>query len=158
MHHRLLLEVKNICMYSVVIASIAITTGILIVVQASTLASIINAVAFNQQSLTNMLPLMLVLLSVMAGRAFLIWLNSLFADRAALTVKASLRARLLTHVQQLGPAFTVNGAPVNWRLPSMKGSKPLTLFSANSCPRSAPPCSFPASSASSCSLQTPFQA
>ncbi len=82
------------------------TGGILTILQAWYLASIINAVFLggaNRQMLT--VPLV-ILLVVIAAKAFSIWGAELSANAVAQRVKANLREMLLNHLAALGPAFT----------------------------------------------------
>ncbi len=80
--------------------------GLLTILQAWYLASIVNDVFLNgaiRSALT--LPLGL-LLAVMAAKALTIWGAEVSANLVAQRVKTDLRERLLTHLTALGPAFT----------------------------------------------------
>ncbi len=80
--------------------------GLLIIVQAWFLASIINNVFLNGMPRSALTwPLTFLLLTV-AARALSIWGADVSANLVAQRVKADLRRRLLTHLSALGPAFT----------------------------------------------------
>lgn len=82
------------------------TGGLLTIVQAWFLASIVNAVFINGLSRSALgLPLGL-LLAAVAAKALSIWGADVSANLVAQRVKATLRERLLNHLSALGPAFT----------------------------------------------------
>lgn len=82
------------------------TGGLLTIVQAWFLASIVNDVFLNglPRSLLGW-PLALLLLAI-AARALSIWGADVSANLVARRVKANLRERLLQHLSALGPSFT----------------------------------------------------
>ena len=80
--------------------------GLLTILQAWYLASIVNAVFLNGLTRAALaLPLGL-LLAVVATKALTIWGADVSANVVAQRVKTDLRERLLTHLAGLGPAFT----------------------------------------------------
>lgn len=105
---RLLAEMRRIYGYLGSMAGGAGITGLLIVVQAAALARIIQQVFLDRRGLAEVVGPLLVLLGAFTGRALLLWITSGLAASAAVTVKASLRERLVAHLQKLGPAFTAN--------------------------------------------------
>src|SRR6266567_7477084 len=108
MNKRLLHELRHMYVYLAAMALFAAMIGLLIVVQAAMLTHIINGVFLHEQTLPQVISLALILLAAIAGRALLIWGNSVVAAHAAATVKSSLRQRLLAHIQALGPVAIKN--------------------------------------------------
>lgn len=80
--------------------------GLLIILQAWTLASIVNNVFLNGLTRTALTVPLGVLLAVVAAKALTIWGSEVSANVVAQRVKTDLRERLLAHLAALGPAFT----------------------------------------------------
>jgi ATP-binding cassette, subfamily C, bacterial CydD len=80
-------------------------TVVLVIAQASLLATGISAVFLDGAGLTGLRPVLIGLAVVVALRAILAWAQEVAAQRAAATVKSQLRTRLLRHVLRLGPAW-----------------------------------------------------
>ena len=82
------------------------TGGLLTILQAWYLATIINQV-FRHGVTRDMLgPALYILLVVIICRALSIWATEVSANAVAQRVKTDLRERLLNHLTALGPAFT----------------------------------------------------
>ncbi|MGE0628505.1 MAG: thiol reductant ABC exporter subunit CydD [Hyphomicrobiaceae bacterium] len=77
--------------------------GLLVIVQAWLVASIIHAAAFGRSELLDIAHWLLALLPVFAARLIVTWQADQCAFRAAASVKRELRARLLRHIASLGP-------------------------------------------------------
>ncbi|MBA2678481.1 MAG: hypothetical protein H0U76_08835 [Ktedonobacteraceae bacterium] len=103
MNKRLLHEIHRVSL--VATGAIVILLGLCIVAQATLLTYVINGVFLRGQALSQVMPLVLILLGVIVGRALLIWGNTLVAAHIAASVKSSLRMRLIVHIQRLGPIF-----------------------------------------------------
>jgi thiol reductant ABC exporter CydD subunit len=80
--------------------------GVLTILQAWFLASIINAVFLQGTTLALLGMPLGILLVVIAAKAISIWGAELSANAVAQRVKTDLRGRLLEHITALGPAFT----------------------------------------------------
>ena len=80
--------------------------GILTIVQAWFLARVVNDVFLGGQLREAVLPLLGILLGALLLKSAFIWGADVSANAVAQTVKADLRARLLTHLSALGPAYT----------------------------------------------------
>lgn len=80
--------------------------GVLTIVQAWFLARVVNDVFLGGQLREAVLPLLGILLGALLLKSAFIWGADVSANAVAQAVKADLRARLLTHISALGPAYT----------------------------------------------------
>ena len=80
--------------------------GILTIIQAWFLARVVNDVFLGGQPREAVLPLLGVLLGALLLKSVFIWGADVSANAVAQAVKADLRARLLSHLSALGPAYT----------------------------------------------------
>ena len=78
-------------------------SGFLLIAQAWFLASTMNAVVFEKQTLTNVTHWLWLLLGVFIIRAILAWASEQAAFRASAKIKQQLRDRLHRHLQAIGP-------------------------------------------------------
>lgn len=78
-------------------------SGFLLIAQAWFLASTMNAVVFEKQTLTNVTHWLWLLLCVFIIRAILAWASEQAAFRASAKIKQQLRDRLHRHLQAIGP-------------------------------------------------------
>lgn len=81
------------------------TGGLLVVVQAWLLASVVDAAISQGVGLTEVQPWLWPLLGLFLGRAALAWMAERAAFRGAARVRLALRRRLVRHIQGLGPAY-----------------------------------------------------
>ncbi len=79
--------------------------GALFVVQAILLSGVANRVFRMGQTLSQVLPLLGLMLGLLVLRACLIWGQEVLAQRAASRVKGDLRQQLIAHFYALGPAY-----------------------------------------------------
>ncbi len=103
---RLLRQIRGVRTYLVVTVGLSVVIGVLIVVQAHYLSSIIHGVFLAGQTLDQIKMLLLSLLVVIMVRAALVWGSEVMANRIAGQVKTNLRERLFAHLLALGPAYT----------------------------------------------------
>ncbi|GAB4501543.1 MAG: thiol reductant ABC exporter subunit CydD [Anaerolineales bacterium] len=103
-------------------------TGLLTILQAWTLAQIINAVFLGRQSLTQVAPLLGVLLAIVLLRAAFIFGGEVNANSVAQTVKLEMRERLVTQIQALGPAFTQNERTGELAASALEGVEALEAY------------------------------
>lgn len=96
-------EMRFLLVGSVIAGSIV---GILPLFQAIFLSQIIVQVFLGSQSLKQVWPSLLTLLALLVLRACATGGNILLADCIAAYIKKEMRARLLTHLFALGPAYT----------------------------------------------------
>jgi len=82
---------------------IAPLTGILVVAQAWLLAHVIDAVAFQEAGLSEVMPAMLALLPVFLLRFVANWRSSRLGAEASLLIKSEVRSRLFEKLRRLGP-------------------------------------------------------
>ena len=75
------------------------------IAQMSFLSKIVGRVFLARESLTQVEPLLLLLLGAIGVRAALMWGREVTAQQGAMRVKSELRERLFTHLLQLGPTF-----------------------------------------------------
>jgi len=80
--------------------------GIMVVLQARILSRVVSQVFLEDQSLSGVGALLIVLLIIAMARAGLTWASEVTANRAAGQVKRALRERFFAHVLALGPAYT----------------------------------------------------
>ena len=80
--------------------------GLLTIWQAYLLSSTVNGVFLEGRTLAEVAPWLRVILLIIAGRAFLTWLNEVSANHIAVRIKTDLRERLFHHILSLGPAYT----------------------------------------------------
>jgi ATP-binding cassette subfamily C protein CydCD len=80
--------------------------GLLTIAQAYALSSTVNGVFLEGHTLSQISPWLRLILFIVAGRAFLTWLNEVSANAAAVRIKSDLRERLFSHILRLGPAYT----------------------------------------------------
>lgn len=87
-----------------VIAGLGI--GLMLIVQAHLLARIVDGTLWQQQSLADHWPLLLMLLAALLLRALLGMLREWLGQQASVRVRRNLRSLLLEHLDRLGPAYT----------------------------------------------------
>ena len=80
--------------------------GLLTIGQAYYLSSTVNGVFLEGQTLADVAGWLRLILILIAGRAFITWLNEVSANLVAVKIKSDLRERLFTHILKLGPAYT----------------------------------------------------
>lgn len=85
--------------------TIGTVNGLLLILQAWMLATVVNDVIINQQRLEDVLPWLLAMLAVLLIRSILAYLSEQIAFNAAARVKQSLRERLYRKLERLGPAY-----------------------------------------------------
>jgi ATP-binding cassette subfamily C protein CydD len=79
--------------------------GLLLILQAWSLAQVVHGVVFNNQSLAGVMPWLWLMLALLLIRAGLSYAGELAAFKAAAEVKQELRSRLLQQMQELGPLW-----------------------------------------------------
>ncbi|MGE5377476.1 MAG: thiol reductant ABC exporter subunit CydD [Bacteroidota bacterium] len=80
--------------------------GLLIIAQAYYISSVVNGVFLEGKTLANVTFWLQLILIVIAGRAFMTWINEVSANHLAVHIKTELRERLFEHILRLGPAYT----------------------------------------------------
>src|SRR6266498_2903614 len=80
--------------------------GLLTISQAYLLSSTVNGVFLEGQTLAEVADWLRLILVIIAGRAFLTWVNEVSANIVAVKIKSDLRERLFNHILNLGPAYT----------------------------------------------------
>lgn len=83
----------------------AAASAVLILLQAHLLARSLSDGILEQPAVGTLRDVLLALMLVLAARAVLTWCQQVAAQRAAATVKASLRRRMLRRTQELGPGW-----------------------------------------------------
>src|SRR5688500_5534342 len=106
MHRRLLSLTRDSrsALFLTVLSGFVI--GLLTISQAYLLSSTVNGVFLQGQTLAQVSHWLRLMLLVIAGRAFLTWVNEVSASAVAVKIKTDLRERLFSHILQLGPAYT----------------------------------------------------
>lgn len=80
--------------------------GVLTIAQAYFLSKTVNGVFLEGQTLGQVSSWLRLILVMIAGRAFLTWVNEVSANAVAVRIKTDLRERLFRHILDLGPAYT----------------------------------------------------
>jgi ATP-binding cassette subfamily C protein CydD len=107
---RLLREARAARGYVVLTAGLGLLTAVLVVAQALLLARVIAGTFLDGDRLGELTVPLLSLVGVVAGRAGTSWAQERYGHRAATTVIAQLRARLVAHVTAIG-AQALEGDP-----------------------------------------------
>ena len=89
--------------YVVLTAGLGLVTAALVVVQALLLARVVAGTVVDGERLGPLTTPLVALVAVVAARAATAWAQDRFGHRAATTVVAQLRARVVGHVVALGP-------------------------------------------------------
>lgn len=106
MHRRLLSLTRDSRAALVLTVLSGFLAGLLTISQAYLLSSTINAVFLQGQTLAEVAEWLQLILVIIAGRAFLTWVNEVSANIVAVRIKSDLRERLFNHLLNLGPAYT----------------------------------------------------
>jgi len=106
MHRRLLSLTRDSRTALILTVLSGFLAGLLTIWQAYLLSSTVNGVFLQKQTLTQVAPWLRLILMIIAGRAFLTWLNEVSANIVAVRIKTDLRERLFNHILNLGPAYT----------------------------------------------------
>lgn len=89
---------------------VAVTAGFLaavcVVAQGYVLSDAVNRVFLQRQNAEAVVPLLALLLGLALLRATIVWCSDVLAQRAANSLKGSLREALARHIMDLGPAYT----------------------------------------------------
>src|SRR5690349_9447238 len=80
--------------------------GLLTIAQAYLLSNTVNGVFLEGKTLAQVSQWLRLFLIVIAGRAFLTWVNEISANAVAMRIKTDLREHLFRHILRLGPAYT----------------------------------------------------
>ncbi|GAA1561817.1 thiol reductant ABC exporter subunit CydD [Kribbella lupini] len=99
---RLLRQAKAARLFMAGSVAIGVATGLLVILQAVLLARGISGVVLHGSGVAEVAWW---LAAVVAGRAVLMWLQEVVAQRAAAAVKSTLRRRVLEHSLKLGPSW-----------------------------------------------------
>src|SRR5829696_6675997 len=104
MHRRLLSLTRDSRTALLLTVLSGFLAGLLTIGQAYLLSSTVNGVFLQGQTLAQVMPWLQLMLVIIAGRAFLTWVNEVSANIVAVNVKTDLRERLFSHILNLGPA------------------------------------------------------
>ena len=106
MHRRLLSLTRDSRSALLLTVLSGFLAGLLTIGQAYLLSNTVNGVFLQGQTLADVFPWLRLILIIIAGRAFLTWVNEVSANIVAVRIKSDLRERLFTHIMNLGPAYT----------------------------------------------------
>src|SRR5512134_1973385 len=106
MHRRLLVLTRDTRTPLFLTILSGFLAGLLTIGQSYLLSSTVNGVFLEGQTLAQVSSLLRLILIVIAGRAFLTWVNEVSANIVAVRIKTDLRNRLFNHILKLGPAYT----------------------------------------------------
>lgn len=106
MHRRLLTLTRDSRSALLLTVLSGFLIGLLTIAQAYLLSLTVNGVFLEAQPLAQVAGWLRLILVIIAGRAFLTWVNEVSANAVAVRIKTDLRQRLFSHILQLGPAYT----------------------------------------------------
>src|SRR5512138_1337887 len=106
MHRRLLSLTRDTRSALLLTILSGLLAGLLTISQAYLLSSTVNGVFLEGQTLVEVAQWLQLILLIIAGRAFLTWVNEVSANIVAVKIKSDLRERLFNHILNLGPAYT----------------------------------------------------
>lgn len=106
MHRRLLSLTRDSRTALLLTVLSGFLAGLLTIGQAYLLSSTVNGVFLQGQTLAEVAHWLRLILIIIAGRAFLTWINEISANVVAVKIKSDLRERLFNHILNLGPAYT----------------------------------------------------
>jgi ATP-binding cassette, subfamily C, bacterial CydCD len=106
MHRRLLTLTRDTRLPLLLTVLSGLLAGLLTINQAYLVASTVDGVFLKGQTLADVSNWLRLILFVIAGRAFLTWVNEVSANAVAVRIKTDLRERLFNHILKLGPAYT----------------------------------------------------
>ncbi|HMB23590.1 MAG TPA: thiol reductant ABC exporter subunit CydD, partial [Anaerolineales bacterium] len=106
MHRRLLSLTRDTRSALLLTILSGFLAGLLTISQAYLLSSTVNGVFLEGQTLAEVAGWLRLILVIIAGRAFLTWVNEVSANAVAVRIKSDLRERLFQHILNLGPAYT----------------------------------------------------
>lgn len=82
---------------------LGLSAGILLILQASVLAWIVDRVVFAGDGLSRAMPGLWLMLGLIGGRAGAVWASTYFSGLAGAQVKTDMRRRLLEHMEKVHP-------------------------------------------------------
>ncbi|HKI53706.1 MAG TPA: ABC transporter transmembrane domain-containing protein, partial [Anaerolineales bacterium] len=106
MHRRLLTLTRDSRFPLFLTVLSGLLAGLLTIGQAYLVSSTVNGVFLEGQNLAQVFHWLQLILLIIAGRAFLTWVNEVSANAVAVRIKTDLRERLFNHILNLGPAYT----------------------------------------------------
>lgn len=111
--------------------------GLAVIGQAALLARIVTAIIFRHQPLAALMGDFEALAALFLLRAGLSWAGEIAAFRAAASVKADLRRRLLDHLFRLGPTYAAGAASADLAATAIEGVETLEPYLARYLPQMA---------------------
>ncbi|MFL7893481.1 MAG: ABC transporter transmembrane domain-containing protein, partial [Anaerolineales bacterium] len=102
---RLLHQIKSSRVALGLTITLGFMDGLFTVIQAWILSQVIGGVFLGGIDLQGSIPRLSLLLLLFMGRAGVKWAGDISAKQVALDVKTSLREKLYTHIQKLGPLY-----------------------------------------------------
>ena len=106
MHRRLLTLTRDTRLPLLLTVLSGLLAGLLTIGQAYLVSNTVNGIFLEGQTLAQVAIWLRLILLIIAGRAFLAWLNEVSANAVAVKIKTDLRERLFDHILKLGPAYT----------------------------------------------------
>jgi ATP-binding cassette subfamily C protein CydCD len=106
MHRRLLTLTRDARLPLLLTVLSGLLAGFLTIGQAYLVSSTVDGVFLKGQTLAQVSNWLRLILLLIAGRAFLTWVNEVSANVVAVRIKTDLRERLFDHILKLGPAYT----------------------------------------------------
>ncbi len=103
---RIFTYIQHAQLYLGFLGVLSIVAALLILLQASSITEIIDRVFLAHQGLQQVTDPVLLLLVVLAVRTTLPWITEVLANFVSTRAKSTLRNRLFSHIQQLGPMYT----------------------------------------------------
>ena len=121
--------------YLALTVAVGLSTVVVVIAQASVLASAITGVFLDGWGLSSLRGPLVALGALVAARVALAWLSEVAAHRACAAAKSQLRQRLLQHVTRLGPAYLKGERAAELATVSTRGLDALDAYFARYLPQ-----------------------
>ncbi|MEW6285364.1 MAG: thiol reductant ABC exporter subunit CydD [Chloroflexota bacterium] len=128
MHRRLISLTRDARLPLLLTVLSGLLAGLLTIAQAYLVSSTVNGVFLEGQTLAQVTHWLRLILLILVGRAFLIWVNEVSANIVAVKIKTDLRARLFDHILKLGPAYTRGGRTGELTTAAVEGIEALDAY------------------------------
>ena len=102
----MVVDTRAPCLRWIAVAvTLALTNGVLVIVQAGLLAHIIHGAFLDGLKQETLLPVFVALFAIVAGHAMLAWGREVAGFNAGVQIRAQVRLELMEHIVDLGPLY-----------------------------------------------------
>jgi len=128
MHRRLLSLTHDTRLPLLLTILSGLLAGLLTIGQAYLVSNTVNGVFLEGQTLSQVFHWLQLILLIIAGRAFLTWVNEVSANAVAVKIKTDLRDQLFNHILKLGPAYTRSQRTGDLTIAAVEGIEALDAY------------------------------